>query len=88
MAFNKPAKPDPNPLDLKDAQVPGATVAACQSACNGGANCVAIRFHGEDKHCHTLSGRVPPPMPHSAFLAGLKNASDNTYTSCVLVKKT
>jgi hypothetical protein len=80
--------PGPNPLKLKDAEWPGATVGACQAACNGGSTCVALRFHGEDKHCHTLSGLVPPPMAHSVFVAGLKNASDKTYTSCVLVKKT
>ena len=84
MSFN-PATPDP--LKLKDKLVPGATVAACQAACNGGADCVALRFHGEDKHCHTLSGRVLPPMPYSVFAAGLKNATDKTYTSCLLVKE-
>ena len=84
MAFDVPT---PNPLKLKDALRPACeTVEACEQACNAAATCVALRFHGEDKHCHTLSGLAAPPLGHGAWVAGLSNASDATYTSCLLVR--
>ena len=62
-------------------------ITACTQACNGvGPSCVAVRYHGTDRHCHGLIGLTGPS--HGSFM----NDSAATpvaelYWSCLLVKQ-
>ena len=53
----------------------------CESACNGRAGCIAVNWHGSDKHCHVLSGKAT----HAQFVASLQKTAGDA--ACMLVKK-
>jgi tartrate-resistant acid phosphatase type 5 len=62
----------------------GATVTACEEACNGTDGCVAVRWHETDKHCHTISASSAVTITHSQFMKALKQK--HGYEACVLLK--
>jgi hypothetical protein len=52
-AYNPPAAAG---LTDEDINEDAADIIACTGSCNGkGASCVAVRYHGTDKHCSLLS---------------------------------
>lgn len=75
------------PSGLKDKDLKtrgGASVSACQQACNGAKSCVAVRWHETDKHCHTISAHHAVTITHSQFMGALTKR--NGYEACALLK--
>lgn len=74
-------------LGLKDVEVStnSPNVVACQDSCNSEPNCVALRLHGTDKHCHGLVGKRAPTRAEFTKYAKPITPSE-LYTSCLLVK--
>lgn len=66
-----------------DANLDCKTSEMCQEDCNAVRDCVAVRYHGVDKHCHTLVGTVAPTA--SQFVQYSKHAPD--YVSCYLANQ-
>ena len=77
-----------NALGLVDVDIStsSASYTACTESCNGaGARCVAVRYHGEDNHCHGLMGAPPSVADFTKALNSTAQAQG--YWSCLLVKK-
>ena len=66
-----------------DANLDCKTSELCQEDCNAVRDCVAVRYHGADKHCHTLVGTVAPTA--SQFAQYSKHAPN--YVSCYLASQ-
>ena len=58
------------------------TFTVCEETCNALKDCVAVRYHAADKHCHTLTGPTAPTL--AAFQKLLKPAP--LYHSCIMLK--
>jgi hypothetical protein len=56
------------------------TVADCEGTCNGIKGCSVVNWHGNDLHCHTLTGTTT----HAKFTASLRTAKSST--ACMLIK--
>jgi hypothetical protein len=73
-------------LSLKDVDLQrggGPTTATCEAACNGAAGCVAVQWHGKDKHCHTYVGTANPAAIEAALTKDTKqNEGRNT---CIMM---
>jgi hypothetical protein len=77
--------PTPAEMKLRDTDVNLAcsTSEICQENCNAIGECVALRYHAVDKHCHALVGKAPPSAEQFAKLS--KNVTQ--YVSCYLAEK-
>ena len=56
------------------------TVADCEGTCNGIKGCSVVNWHGNDLHCHTLTGTTT----HAKFTASLRTSKSST--ACMLTK--
>jgi hypothetical protein len=74
-------------MGLKDVEVStnSPDIVACQDSCNSEPNCVALRLHGTDRHCHGLVGKEAPTRVEFTKWAKPIKPSE-LYTSCLLVK--
>ena len=63
----------------------GTTVTSCEEACNGTKDCVAVRWHAQDKHCHTISASSAVTITHSQFMKALLQKSG--YEACVMLQQ-